>query len=152
VHIHPEHAVLLTIAGKEILPILGAFDVAAAKLALQGVPVYPRSVTVSDDALGEEFASFVGDHDVALMHGHGATVIGSSIEDAVVRCMALNLLVRMTYNAYLLGDPKQIPEADRAFIRSPRDATRNRGSAGGEEGMLASFRYYRRLAGEEPLG
>lgn len=149
IHVHPEHAVLLTICEKEILPFYGAYGPGAA-LAISGVPTFPRSVTIADDLLGEEFADFMGAGEAALMRGHGVSVVGSGIEDATVRTMALNELVTMTYKAYALGDPKPIREEDVAHLRA-RDSdqgVRQRGSAGGQAGMLARWRYYCSLAGE----
>ena len=98
---------MLTICEKEILPIYGAYG-SGARLALNGVPTYQRSITIHDDRLGQEFATFMGSSDVALMRGHGVSVVGSGVEDATVRTMALNELVTMTYKAYLLGAPKPI--------------------------------------------
>jgi ribulose-5-phosphate 4-epimerase/fuculose-1-phosphate aldolase len=148
IHVHPEHAVLLTICGKEILPIYGAYG-SGARLALQGVPTYPRSITIHDDRLGEEFASFVGPRQAVLMRGHGVSVVGSSVEDTTVRALALNELVTMTYKAYLLGTPQPISDEDQAEMRRPLDPSRRRGTAGGEAGTLAQWRYYCSLAGED---
>ena len=150
IHVHPEHAVLLTICEKEILPIYGAYG-SGARLAVDGIPTYQRSVTISDDALGEEFATFVGTKKAALMRGHGVSVVGSGVEDAVVRTMALNELVTMTYKAYLLGTPKSIPPEDVESFRRPPNAARRRGSAGGDAGMRAAWRYYCSLAGEDTV-
>jgi ribulose-5-phosphate 4-epimerase/fuculose-1-phosphate aldolase len=148
IHVHPEHAVLLTICDKEILPIYGAYG-PGARLAVEGVPVYPRSTTIGDDQVGEEFATFMGASQVALMRGHGVSVVGSGVEDAVVRTMALNELVSMTYKAYLLGTPKPIADEDIETYRKPLDPARRRGSAGGEAGMRAAWRYFCSLADED---
>ena len=147
IHVHPEHAVLLTICDKEILPIYGAYG-PGARLAVAGVPTYPRSVTIHDDRLGAEFATFMGTKQVALMRGHGVSVVGTGVEDATVRVMALNELVTMTYKAYLLGTPRPISEEDRAAMAQLQAPGRQRGSAGGEVGMRAAWRYYCALAGE----
>ncbi|HLZ27124.1 MAG TPA: class II aldolase/adducin family protein [Chloroflexota bacterium] len=148
IHVHPEHAVLLTICDTPILPIYGAYG-GGVRLAIDGIPTYPRSVTISDDRLGEEFARFMGSKQAALMRGHGVSVVGSSVEDATVRVMELNQLATMTYKAYLLGTPRPIPDEDiQAFARPP-DPNRRRGSAGGDAGTLANWRYYRSLAGED---
>ena len=147
IHVHPEHAVLLTICDKPILPIYGAYG-SGARLALEGVPTYPRSITIHDDRLGEEFATFMSDRTAVLMRGHGVSVVGSSAEDASVRTLALNELVTMTYKAYLLGTPQPISAEDQAEMRKPLDPSRRRGTAGGQAGMLASWRYYCSLAGE----
>jgi hypothetical protein len=55
----------------------------------------------------------------------------------------------MTYKAYLLGTPQPISEEDQAEMRKPLDPSRPRGTAGGQAGMLASWRYYCSLAGED---
>jgi ribulose-5-phosphate 4-epimerase/fuculose-1-phosphate aldolase len=147
IHVHPEHAVLLTICEKEILPIYGAYDM-GVRMAIDGIPTYPRSVTIHDDQLGEEFATFMGTKEVALMRGHGVSVTGKSVEDAMVRALALNRLVTMMYKAYLIGTPKPIPQQDVEEYSRPADPNRKRGSAGGDTGMLATWRYYCMLADE----
>lgn len=149
IHVHPEHAVLLTICEKEIFPIYAAYG-PGAELALDNVRTYPRSITISNDELGEDFANFMGISKVALMRGHGASIVGSSIEDATVRALALNELVTMMYRAYVLGDPKPIAAEDiEEMTRRRADSSlRRRGSASGEAGMRAAFRYYCSRAGE----
>lgn len=147
IHVHPEHAVLLTICDKTVLPIYGAYG-PGARLAVEGVRTYPRSITIHDDQLGEEFARFVGSSSVALMRGHGASVVGNGVEDASVRALALNELVTMNYKAYLLGDPRPIPSEDEPFFRAPDEGGRRRGSAGGPAGTFASWRYFCSLTGE----
>ncbi|HEY1296175.1 MAG TPA: class II aldolase/adducin family protein [Chloroflexota bacterium] len=148
IHVHPEHAVLLTICDKEILPIYGAYG-SGARLALEGVRTYARSITIHDDRLGEEFARFMGSSNAALMRGHGVSVVGAGVEDATVRTMALNELVTMTYRAYLLGTPQPISAEDQVHLSQPPDPNRRRGSSGGEVGMRAQWRYYSSLAGEQ---
>ena len=147
IHVHPEHAVLLTICDKEILPIYGAYG-PGARLGVEGVRTYARSITIHDDRLGEDFATFVGTSNVALMRGHGVSVVGSGVEDATVRTLALNELVTMNYKAYLLGQPRPISDEDQAAYAGPEESGRRRGSAGGAAGMRAAWRYFCSLAGE----
>jgi ribulose-5-phosphate 4-epimerase/fuculose-1-phosphate aldolase len=149
IHIHPEHAVLLSICGIDLKPIYGAYGL-SSRIAVSGVPVYQRSGTVSSDVLGREFAEFMGKHDVAMMRGHGVTVTGTSVEDATVRAIALCQLASMTYKAHLLRGPIDLPSAEIEALRAPLDENRRRGSAGGEPGILATWRYYVRLAGSPP--
>lgn len=147
IHMHPEHAVLLTVCDRPVLPIYGAYG-PGVRLALEGVRTYPRSITIHDDQLGAEFAAFVGASSVALMRGHGVSVVGSSVEDATVRTFALNELVTMNYKAYLLGTPRPILAEDQAEYGRGEESHRRRGSAGGAAGMRAAWRYYCSLAGE----
>jgi ribulose-5-phosphate 4-epimerase/fuculose-1-phosphate aldolase len=148
VHVHPEPAVLLTICEKEIFPIYGAFG-PGARMAIEGVTTYPRSVRINSDELGKDFAEFMAGKKYALMRGHGVSVAGASIEDATVRALVLNELVSMMYKAYLLGDPKPISDEDIAEWSRVDNGPRVRGSVGGAAGTLATYRYYRSLAGED---
>ena len=153
VHVHPEHAVLLTIARKEIIQTYSSFDGTSAGLARSGVPVYPSSRTIATPEQGEEFATCMGEKNVALMIGHGIAAAGDRIEQSTLNALALERLAKMTYKAYAIGTPHPIPEADQRAPREiiPEGGRRPRGSAGGVEGMMASWRYYVQTA-EDRLG
>lgn len=152
VHVHPEHAVLLTICRIPVRPIYGAYGI-GSRLAVDPVPVYPRSMTVADDEAGRDFARFMGTSPVAMMRGHGITVTGSSVEEATIRTIAFCRLATMTYRAHLLGTPLVLPDDEIDELRRPISEHRPRGSAGGSAGVLATWRYYERLAGGvEPAG
>ncbi|HVB00116.1 MAG TPA: class II aldolase/adducin family protein [Acidimicrobiales bacterium] len=151
IHIHPRPAVLLTICNKPILPIYSAYGTGVS-LALEGVETYQRSIRILNDELGEDFATFMGTKKVALMRGHGISVVGSSVEDATVRAIALDELTTMNYQAYLLGDPQPIPDIDLEFMKKPQETNKGRGSVGGEVGMLATWRYYSMLTDEYETG
>lgn len=56
VHIHPATVVLFTICRKPLLPIYGACGPTSIRLLMQGIPTCERSITVSNDELGQEFA------------------------------------------------------------------------------------------------
>ena len=110
---------------------------------------FQRSLTITDDAWGEEFATFMGDKEVCLMRGHGITAVGDSIERSTLNTIHLNRLTTMTYKAYAIGTPMPIAENEIEEIRNRRsDVPRARGAAGGREGLLASYRYYRDLAAD----
>lgn len=153
IHMHPKKAVLLTVCQKPIIPIYNAFG-SGARLAVDGIPTYPRSCTVTDDVLGEEFAKTMGDKPVCLMKGHGMTAVGRSVMESSLNTLALVELTEMMYDAYLLGDPTPIlPEEIEAIRKGRDDSTpRARGSAGGDTGRQASWRYYCSLAEERALG
>lgn len=151
VHAHPEYSVLIGATGKEIYPIYGPFR-PGANLARDGVPMYPDSRTIQTNEQGEALAECMGNKDVALMLGHGIAAAGTCIEQSSMNALALEILCRTMYKAYLIGTPQRIPEAQ--FRERPQqgaEGRRTRGSAGGEEGMRASWRYYVDRA-EEMLG
>lgn len=147
IHMHPESAVLLTICGRELRPVYGAYG-PGAQLAVEGVPTYDSSLTISSHQRGRDFAEFMGGQRAALLRGHGVAVVGGSIEEAAVTMMALKELTDVTYQALLLGDPRPLPPAEAAEIGVPPSPDRPLGSAGGTEGVAARWRYYLTAAGE----
>ncbi len=152
IHMHPKAAVLLTICQKPILPIYNAFG-SGARLAIDGIPTYPRSCTISNDELGKEFAEAMGQKQVCLMKGHGMTAVGKNVVDSTLNTLALVELTEMNYQAYLLGDPTPIlPEEIEAIRKSAQSMTpRLRGSSGGDIGQMAAWRYYSSLAEERAI-
>jgi ribulose-5-phosphate 4-epimerase/fuculose-1-phosphate aldolase len=147
VHAHPEYSVLIGITGKEIVPIYGAYR-PGANLARDGVPIYPDSRTIQTHEQGEAFAETMGNKDVALMRGHGIAAAGTSIEQSSMNALSLEILCRTMYKAYLIGGAARTPDEE---LQRGSDGPRLRGSAGGEEGMRASWRYFVSRA-EEMLG
>lgn len=152
VHVHPEYSVLIGITGKEIYPTYGPYR-PGSNLARDGVPVYPDHRTIGTPEQGEEFAECMGNKDAALMVGHGIAAAGSCIEQSTMNALALETLCRTLYKAYLIGTPKPLAEGAPGApgSRLALQGRRPRGSAGGIEGMMASWRYYVSLA-EEKLG
>lgn len=138
-HAHPPAPVLFTICNKPLLPLYGAYDPSSLRLLMEGIPTYPRSVTVSNDELGREFAAALGDHRACLMRGHGITTCGASIEDATLTAIKLNELAEMNYRAHLLGDPQPIPMEEIAHITGKRRKEAHREPL---------WRYYCSLVGE----
>jgi ribulose-5-phosphate 4-epimerase/fuculose-1-phosphate aldolase len=149
IHCHPEHAVLMTIVDKEMVPIYGPAR-PGSQIPLDGLPIYPRSHTITTPEMGDALVKAMGASKVALMRGHGITAYGSSVKDATVRALALNEYVTMLYKAYLLGTPRALPDEDIADMRAhDPDRPRSRGTAGGEASMLAGWRYYCGLCAED---
>jgi L-fuculose-phosphate aldolase len=112
VHVHPLTVVLFTICNKPLLPLFGAYDPSGLRLLVEGVATYPRSITVSNEKLGEEFAQAMGNKSACLMRGHGITSAGPSIEEATLTAIKLNDAAVINYQAALLGTPQAIPQED----------------------------------------
>jgi ribulose-5-phosphate 4-epimerase/fuculose-1-phosphate aldolase len=112
VHVHPLTVVLFTICGKPLQPLFGAYDPSGLRLLVEGLATYPRSITVSSEKLGEEFANAMGKKQACLMRGHGITSAGPSVEDATLTAIKLNDAAVINYQASLLGTPQPIPQED----------------------------------------
>ena len=114
IHAHPPAALLCGLAGIEFRPMLGAYDGGfSLRLALDGIPEYPRSVLISRPDLAVELISFMGSRSVCLMRGHGVTVVGATVEDATVRAIQFEALCRITWQLAVAGKtPHQVPPPD----------------------------------------
>jgi L-fuculose-phosphate aldolase len=138
-HAHPKTVVLFTICNKPLLPLYGAYDPSSLRLLMEGIQTYPRSITVSNDSLGREFATAMSGR-ACLMRGHGITTCGASIEEATLTAIKLNELAEMNYQAHLLGHPEPIPAEEITHLTATRKGKDAHGAA--------LWRYYCRLAGE----
>jgi ribulose-5-phosphate 4-epimerase/fuculose-1-phosphate aldolase len=145
VHVHPLTVVLFTICNEPLQPLFGAYDPSALRLVVNGLSVYRRSITVSSERLGEEFAAAMGNKPACLMRGHGITTAAESIEEAALTAIKLNELAEVNYRAHLLGTPEPISQEDiDALVGKSRGGSRTVHSA-------SSWRYYCRLLDESPL-
>ena len=143
VHVHPLTVVLFTICNKSLQPLYGAYDPSGLRLLVEGLATYPRSITVSNEKLGEEFARAMGDKPACLMRGHGITSAGASVEEATLTAIKLNDAAVINYQAALLGTPEPIPQEDIDILVGK--------SRGGNKSVHANsnWRYYCKLLDEE---
>jgi ribulose-5-phosphate 4-epimerase/fuculose-1-phosphate aldolase len=112
VHVHPLTVVLFTICNKTLQPLYGAYDPSGLRLLIEGLATYPRSITISTEKLGEEFAAAMGSKQACLMRGHGITSAGPNVQDATLTAIKLNDAAVINYQANLLGTPEPIPQED----------------------------------------
>lgn len=126
IHSHPEAVVVLTACDKPLVPMYGAYDGAAAlRLLEQGIPVYPQTLTIIDDDLGQDFMRVMGSHKACLLRGHGMTTAGASVEDATLISLRVFELARLNYMAYAIGGPQPVPDLDAHRKRWAEGRTRS---------------------------
>jgi ribulose-5-phosphate 4-epimerase/fuculose-1-phosphate aldolase len=120
VHCHPPSVLLAGLAGVPLRPVFGAYNIPAARLAIEGVPVYRRSVLVRRPELGREVAAALGPASVLVLRGHGIATVGSgphAVEQAVGRALALDVLARVSVDcARLGGRAEDLPPEDVAEL------------------------------------
>ena len=117
VHAHPPAVLLCGVAGLGLRPVFGAYNIPAMRMALEGIPLYPRSVLIRRPGLAREMIEAMGDRPVCVLKGHGITVTGASVEEAVVRALNLNALATVTLELARLGaGPEAIPAEDVAEL------------------------------------
>jgi ribulose-5-phosphate 4-epimerase/fuculose-1-phosphate aldolase len=96
IHAHPPAALICGITELELRPIFGAFNIPAMRMALEGIPVFPRSVLISKPELAAAMIEVMGQKDLCLLRGHGVTVTGRTVEETTVRALDFNTLARVT--------------------------------------------------------
>jgi ribulose-5-phosphate 4-epimerase/fuculose-1-phosphate aldolase len=116
VHAHPPAVVAMSLAGLSWLPIVGAYDIPAAKLAAAGIPVWPRAALVNSAQLGDDLAAHLGDRPVGVLYGHGLVSVGygpphRALPEAIVHAVAVDGLARMTLAVRAAG-ANPVPIAD----------------------------------------
>lgn len=117
VHAHPPAVLICGITGLDLRPVFGSYNIPAMRLAHDGVPTYPRSVLIRRPDLAHEMLAAMGDRPVCVLKGHGITVTGANLREAVVRALNLNALAAVTLAAARTGHaPEDIPAADIAEL------------------------------------
>jgi ribulose-5-phosphate 4-epimerase/fuculose-1-phosphate aldolase len=113
IHAHPDWVVVLTSAGKPLVPMVNAYDGgSSARLVKAGIPIYPRSMTITNDELGEDMMKTMGESNVCLLVGHGTCVAGTSVENATSTNVTVYELARLNYLTYSIGTPQPVNDAD----------------------------------------
>ena len=69
---------------------------------------------IRDRPLGMALARSLGDRSVVLMRGHGSTVVGASIEEAVFRAVYTEMNARLQMQAIALGEPVYLNDEEAA--------------------------------------
>lgn len=103
VHAHPASVVAADLAGIAIRPIVGAYDIPGSTLARAGIPVYPRSALIRRVDLAEEMIASLGDKNAVLLRGHGMTVVGSCVEEAVLRGISIASIAALSLQVRQAG-------------------------------------------------
>lgn len=113
VHAHPPAVVVAGLADIELRPVFGAYNMPAARMALDGVPVFRRSALIRRPELAREMLATMGASSVCVLRGHGVTTCGDSVEQAVVRALNLEVLARINLELARVGAvPDVMPPED----------------------------------------
>ena len=101
VHDHQHYATAVAAAGKDVLPMLGVM----AKPVARPLPVYPRACLIVTQEMAADMAKVMGDYPGIHLQNHGIVMTGSSVEEAVVNTIWLEIQAKVTYMSYAMGCP-----------------------------------------------
>lgn len=146
VHAHPRASLLCTLLGLSMEPVFGAYDPNALALALEGVPIFPRSILVRERAVGRALASVMGFKHVCILRGHGIVTTGATVEEATIRAIQLETLAAITLDLAKAGRrPDVIDDEDREYFRRMLDAQKSKSKGHGRDVAVWTWRHYMRL-------
>jgi L-fuculose-phosphate aldolase len=137
IHCHPPVAVSLIAAGKKIVPIYQH----SIKFGKE-LPTSPWLYgTWLED--GETATRTMGDSCALMITGHGANVVGASVQEACLNAVHVERTAKMIMWAESVGKANPIPpEVVESYARVERERVQNRGS---RPPRSPEWNYYERL-------
>jgi ribulose-5-phosphate 4-epimerase/fuculose-1-phosphate aldolase len=116
IHGHPHYQVLCDIAGVPIRPIVGfraPWGSEGTRAALEGIPVYPRSILIASPEVGRAMVAVMAGKQACILRGHGNVITGNSVENATLRAIRIETLAKFCYEVALIRrDAPDIPWED----------------------------------------
>ncbi len=143
VHNHSRSVIPFGISEEKLRPVLHSSGTIGAE-----IPVWDShdkfgdtDLLISNMAMGRDFARVVGDGPCALMRGHGCTVAGRSIQEAVYTAIYLEVNADLQWKASHFGKPKFLTPGEIEKIKG------RVGQGRPGEGYNRSWEYWCRRAG-----
>ncbi|MEM2703732.1 MAG: class II aldolase/adducin family protein [Candidatus Bathyarchaeia archaeon] len=108
VHVHPPYLNALACAGQNILPICKE-----SLFFRDGIAFYERfPLYIGDKEHGEAAAKALGNKKALIHRGHGAIIVGRSIEEALLLSLYLERAAKIQWMASVFGQPKPLPREE----------------------------------------
>ena len=143
VHSHSRGVIPFGVTGTPIRPLLHSAGVLG-----QDVPVWDAGDAFGDTNLligtvdmGHDFAATLGQGRAALMRGHGSTVVGRTIREAVYTAVYLDVNAQLQLAAMQIGSVKYLTQGETDLIQS------RLGDAKPGEGYDRAWSWWARRAG-----
>jgi L-ribulose-5-phosphate 4-epimerase len=102
-HLHLEYATLFSTVGKPVVPI----GVTGAPFG-ETVPVHPDPTLIQRPEQGVAVARTLGKNVAVILRGHGAVIVGTSIEEAFAASVMFEDNALRLYRASQIGTPQAL--------------------------------------------
>jgi ribulose-5-phosphate 4-epimerase/fuculose-1-phosphate aldolase len=130
VHSHSRSVVPFSVSSARIRPICHS----CATIG-HNIPVWDAqkcfgdsNLLIGSQAMGDDFASVLGENTSALMRGHGSTVVGESLRAVVYTAIYLEVNAKLQMDAMKLGEVTYLTQGEVDVISQRlRDAKRGEG-------------------------
>jgi ribulose-5-phosphate 4-epimerase/fuculose-1-phosphate aldolase len=103
VHCHPKAPVILSIAGRAVLPVSMRGSIFAPE-----VPVADDPTQIDTPEKGAAVADALGDGRAVVLRGHGVVCVGQSIVEATVTTIDLNENAQLQLAAAAIAEPRVV--------------------------------------------
>jgi ribulose-5-phosphate 4-epimerase/fuculose-1-phosphate aldolase len=143
VHSHSYSVVPFGVIGEKLRPIMHVCSAIGAEVPVWDPQTHfgDTDMLVSDMALARDLAGVLGHRTSVLMRGHGSTVAGLSLREAVYAAVYLEVNANLQLKAQAFGPVKFLTHGEIEKLR----ARQNQGKPG--EGYDRAWQYWRRRAG-----
>jgi ribulose-5-phosphate 4-epimerase/fuculose-1-phosphate aldolase len=108
-HTHSWNVMALSMTEATVVP--ASFE--SMKVAYEPVALYKRMVFIDRIEIGEEVADLIGPNRAVILKGHGAIIVGKSIEEATVSSVDLERAAKVQLMAASTGKLVELGEDDK---------------------------------------
>lgn len=112
-HLHLEYATLFSVVGKPLKPV----GVTGAAFG-EEVPVHPDPTLIQKPEQGVALAKTLGNEQAVILRGHGAVIVGRSIEEAFVASVMFEDNALRQFRACQIGTPLALTGDELADAKS----------------------------------
>lgn len=120
VHSHSREVIPCCVTGTPIRPLLHSSGVLGRDVPLwdAGDAFGDTNLLIANAAMGRDFAARLGGRRAALMRGHGSTVVGRSIREAVYTAVNLEVNAQLQFASMQLGTVRYLTNGEVDLIQS----------------------------------
>jgi ribulose-5-phosphate 4-epimerase/fuculose-1-phosphate aldolase len=115
-HTHSKWSALFSVLKGGLRPL----HMYARFLPTAGPPVYPAAGLIGTIERGMALAASLKDSAVVLMRAHGDAVVGTSLEEAILRTIRLAFVSELAHMAVAHGEPLYMSEEELAIFAADR--------------------------------
>jgi ribulose-5-phosphate 4-epimerase/fuculose-1-phosphate aldolase len=122
VHNHSPNVVPFTVTDQKMRPIVHMCAPIGCEIPNWDIrdKFGDTNLLVTSMEMGRDFARTLASHTVALMRGHGSTVVGRSVREVVFTSVYMEINAEMLIKALSMGDVKYLSDGEVAAITKAR--------------------------------
>jgi len=127
IHSHSQAVIPLSIANVPLRPVIvqaGFLPLETPNFEIRDVRGAGRGMQITDILRGAALAKTLGNAPAALMRGHGNVVVGSSVKQATVYAVYIDINARMQMAASALGSTMTVMDEPEQFSPAEFDINR----------------------------